>query len=355
MSEQEFDLEEEETSEELNDSDENVGLEESTEDVEGPQSSLDEQTQNIIVAVISVIFVVLLLITVGFKGIKQWITSPITWDKPEYFNMELIEVESDDYEVKLSFLLTNESEHSIDEYDIHAFYCGEMTELSGYHIDDLEPYDAILYEETYSSSFDSEEYELLKGKTVDEIDFEYRIKKLVGDEGKLVHNNGWMKVIIIIATAVVCGFLVLSDIVTNPWWRILLKLACVPAFLLVVFAAIAVVLILIIGAGSNSPEVKAANADRAKKDAARRYKQAASQRAGHAAHGNHHEAQMAQARMDQAMADMISPGNSSAKAQYKRAASQRAGAAAHGDKHSAAQARATMDRLMADMINNSDK
>lgn len=306
----------------------------------------ERKVENIVVALVSVVGIILLLVFVGFDGIVTWLRLPIVWSDPEYINLMLVDKEIANEKMTLTFLVENQSSNDIETYEFYTTLEREVLEMKHLLYADIEPYSVSMITKTIANDGKYKRlFEKIKDRDVEEIDFSWHAKTLSVDGEDIVKNTGTVKTILLLLISLISGVLVFADCATATWLRVLLKFLMVPGIL-----AIAIVAFIFFALGSSAGSGVASAAASRKKKAAKNYAREVNLKAGALAHGNTKEAAFAQARMDRHMADMISDAPSSAKAEYKRQANLKAGALAHGNTKEAAKSQAEMDRLMAKMI-----
>ncbi len=323
--------------------------------------------ENIIVAIIMVVIVLFSVIFIGVEPIKDWLKEPITWDKPEYIDIALTNIETYDDGVGIEYLITNTSGIEFSEYDFITTVNGVKIPIQSFNtggdLNTSKEKTVILTtdsfplmseipinEETYQDFLNTPLYELKS-------DFEFNTIHLKGrDENGdnfEFKNNGTVKIILIVAISAVLGYLGI-DKVKQPWLRIILKVCGLPAILLI----FAIMLFFAFVAGNKGSGESSDSVNDAKvRNAQARYKEAANQKKGAVALGNKSGAAAAQAEMDKAMADMIAGSSNStamrqAQSRYKNAANCKKGAVSRGNKENAAHAQAEMDKALADMLKN---
>lgn len=325
---------------------------------------MSKTAENITVVVIVVAILIGLFCFIGYDNIKEWLSTPFVWKEPDFLQIEFVDAIEEKNDKKLLFLVYNTSEHLIDNYRFQVVTDTEVLEFDSLNAStvisnsltsysgDIEAngfttlsytcssYNRLKQKYEYFDSLDSQEIEKLQ----------IRIVRLKSRTETLISNNGWLKIIAILAVSILAGVLVLKDIVKVTWLRIIMKIMCVPAILII----LAVGIVLLAGGDKESSARARASSDKQTRErAAANYKRAANLKAGALAHGDTQGAARAQAEMDRAMADMVT-GNaqSGAKANYKREAQLRAGAQIQGNQKEAAKAQSHMDKYMADMIKN---
>lgn len=327
---------------------------------------MSETMENVIVLIVMVAIVIGLLCFVGYGNIKEWLCTPFVWKEQDIVDIEYrgaLEIEK--YK-RLIFSVYNSSEHIIDDYTfqvvtaegISEFTCYDATALWG---NGYTSNTGRLEENGFTTitfrcdgwKAEEENYAYLEGLTSEEIqELEYRVVELKDTGETLFRNHGWWKVITILAASLVLGLLGFVERLP-VWLRIGLKACGLPCLLvvgvfLVIFAS---------AAGSSGSSSSSSSDSSASESAKKRYKRAASLKAGAIKTGSVHNAAKAQEEMDKAMADMIAAKGSGSSAEraaaerYKRAASHKAGAVMTGRTGDAARSQAEMDRAMADMIN----
>lgn len=227
------------------------------------------------------------------------------------------------------------------------------------------PYDTIIEEVTVTKDIhpsfteievDELTYEKILSANIENLNTVTRMVYLQGEDGILVNNNGWTKwakIISIFAVSMLAGILVINEVVKVTWIRLILKLLCIPAIIIILVFG---VVFLAGGDRKSSESARTRSSDNQYRSAKQRYDRAANLKAGAIMTGNTHSAAKAQQEMDRAMADMITAkgsGNSAertAAARYKREANLKAGATITGRPGDAARAQAEMDKAIADMI-----
>lgn len=319
--------------------------------------------ENIIVASIMAVIILLLGIFVGIDPIAEWLNEPIIWKKTEYIEIIPISVkEKQSDKLSIELLILNKSDNDLSSYEFVGIINGEEVWFNSSH--DYESYNQTYQTFTKSISIyrndtvvSEDTYNKLLNCSLDDIDFEYKTIRLDGTKANgnkfTFRNNGTVKVILILVISAALGYLGI-DKAKQTWLRIILKVCGLPAILLIIILFVAVA---IFGSSGNGNSSSKSTNNTVSRDAENRYKRAANLKAGALGHGNTVDAARAQAQMDSAMADMIgaSSNNSSmrqAQERYKRAANLKAGAVMHGNKSDAARAQAEMDKAMADMIKN---
>lgn len=323
---------------------------------------MSKTAENITVVVIVVAILIGLFCFIGYDNIKEWLSTPFVWKKPDFLHIEFVDALEEKNDKKILFLIYNTSEHLIDYYRFQV-----VTDMGVVEFNSLNA-STVLDGGFTSGSNDiaangfttlsytcsrynglSEAYEYFKKLNSNDIEkLQYRIVRLESRTETLISNNGWLKIIAILAVSILAGVLVLNDIVKVTWLRIIMKIMCVPAILII----LAVGIVLLAGGDKESSARARASSDKQTRErAAANYKRAANLKAGALAHGDTQGAARAQAEMDRAMADMVT-GNaqSGAKANYKREAQLRAGAQIQGNQKEAVKAQSRMDRHLADMI-----
>lgn len=311
---------------------------------------MSKATENIIVIIIMVAIVIGLLCFVGFNNIRFWLTSPIEWDEPDYIQIMLVGKEENYGNMELEFLVRNGSSYRFSDYEFYVTSGNSTVTVSSFMNNDLLPNDftSVCYSFAQEGSV-GYFFDELQGLDVEDIEMEYRIKSLTANHEKIVDNRSWIKIIIILAISLIAGILVLNDVARVTWLRIIMKIACVPAILIILVVGF----VFLAGGGSSSSR---STNDSQYNSAQQRYNRAANQKAGAIKTGNTHSAAKAQEEMDRAMADMITAkgsGSSSAReaaARYKQAANWKAGAAITGRAGDAARAQASMDSALTDMV-----
>ncbi len=326
---------------------------------------MNRTAENIIVAIIVVAILIGLFCIVGYDNIKSWLSTPFVWKEPDFLHIEFIDAIEEKNDKKLLFLIYNTSEHLIDSYRFQVITDTEVLEFNSLNASTVigknltsnsgniaaNDFTTLSYTcSRYNGLSEAYEYfEKLDSNDIEKL--QYRIVQLKSRTETLISNNGWFKIIVILAVSILAGVLVLNDIVKVTWLRMIMKIMCVPAILIILAIG------LVFFASGNSGSSGNAN-DSQYNSAQQRYNRAANLKAGAIKTGNAHSAAKAQEEMDRAMADMITAkgsGSSSARsaaARYKQAANWKAGAAITGRTADAARAQASMDKAMADMIKN---
>lgn len=266
----------------------------------------------------------------------------------------------------LFFYIENSAFQTIKEYEFLIYIEGVEIEIDSiFHHDNIGPYDTIIEEvtvtkDTYASyseiKVDELTYEKILGTNIEDLNTVTRMVYLQGEDGVLVNNDGWTKwakIILILAVSMLAGILVINKAVKVTWIRLILKLLCIPAIIIIlVFCMV----FLAGGDRKSSESARARSSDDQYRSAKQRYDRAAKLKSGAIMTGNTHSAAKAQQEMDWAMADMItakgsrSSAEKSAAAKYKRQATLKAGATITGQPSDAARAQSEMDKAMADMI-----
>ena len=307
---------------------------------------INEKTENIIVAAISISAILVMLLTIGFEGIIFWLSTPIKWKENDALKISVADMEQSDDRIRLSFQIENQSSDKV-KGAVYVMAPGVVTEaLTLYIIDEMKPYEILKKSESFKSTGSYKTtYKAFQGKSIDELNLQFRIKELYVNKESVVNNHGWFKLIWILGTAILSAVLLHFDICKNSILKILFKLCRIP--IIIVFAAL--IIIFVVATSNTVPANTFDNKSLYKKDAAKRYKRAADFKAGYLAHGNTAGAARAQRQMDAAMADMISTDRFDSK-RYKAAADFKAGYLAHGDTAGAARAQRQMDSAMANMI-----
>lgn len=321
---------------------------------------MSETMENVIVLIVMVAIVIGLLCFVGYGNIKEWLFTPFVWKNPDFLHIEYtgtLEKGNDKY---ISFLIYNSSENKIDEYsfqviadtkviefdDVYADTLWDSGFISGGNEIEANGFTTLLFHR--NSLYDDNEY--LASLNSDDIEkLQYRVIQLESRGEEIISNHSWAKVITILVASLMLGLL--GFVERFPvWLRIALKVCGLPCLLVLG------ILLVIFACASGSSNSSSSN-NSASESAKKRYKRAASLKAGAIKTGSVHNAAKAQEEMDKAMADIIvanGSGSSSereAATRYKRAASHKAGAIMTGRSADAARSQAEMDRAIADMIN----
>ncbi len=314
------------------------------------KKALSNTGENVVVGVVAVLIAAVLLIFVGWDGLKDWFSNPLIWRYTDRVTAEAISKEEEDDEIQLLVYIYNDFYKSITSYDLDIV-CGSAV----YKIFDFgKDGRGVIAERIYvkKDGSDAAFYKALSGKDVEDIHLKVHVRSMYSGDEKIVKQTGLVKIIGLLIISVVSGLLVAKANIQNQWLRLLLKLLCVPSLVLLFVLMIA--LSAFGNSGSSSTGRSEADAN-ARSRAAENYKRQAGLRAGAVMTGRPQDAARAQGQMDQSFADMISPGDSQAKRRYQREAGLKAGAVMTGRPQDAARAQGQMDRALADMIaaNNS--
>lgn len=320
-------------------------------------------SENIIVAIIMVVIVVLSVVFIGIGPIKAWLKEPIVWTEAEYIEMSIINiVEEKDNEMRVEYCIINTSDNNLRSFEFITMLNGvevQLTKANEYY---NQTYQTFVTSVKFTSDpslayygtilIDETTYNELLNTPANDVDFSYKTVYLEGEDANggdfKFKNNGTVKIILIVAVSAVLAFLGIGK-AKQPWLRIILKVCGLPAILLVLIVIFAIA---ILGAGGGK-----STGNTGSNGAQERYKRAANHKAGAQIQGDKANAAKAQAEMDKAMADMIAGSSNDAsmrraQERYKTAANHKAGAVIHGDKANAARAQAEMDKALADMMKN---
>ena len=309
------------------------------------QERRSEKIQDIIVWVVSILTILMLLFTIGFEGIKFWLSTPFVWKEDDTFQVSVVDWEETEGSMSIRFEVTNSSLQEGVGGNIYVMVPGiPYDALEIFIIDRMDPFEKSVEYVSFSDNGTSKHMlKALQGKQIDEFDFEYRLHELRINGEVVKQNHGWFKIIAILIVSILAAVVLHFGWCKSMFLKIVLKLCRVPIILVVIMLAF------VFNAMANAPAQAPTNSDSYKNSAAKRYKDASNLKAGYTMQGNTKGAANAQRQMDSAMADMVSP-NSSAARRYKTAADFKAGYTMQGNAKGAARAQSQMDSALADMI-----
>ncbi|MBQ7416184.1 MAG: hypothetical protein IJW14_04000 [Oscillospiraceae bacterium] len=323
--------------------------------------------ENIIAGIIMVVIAVLLLTCVGFDAIKGWLSRPFVWEEPDYIDIRLFGIQENTIrkELTLEFALINRSDNQISRGVFNVWINGVEVQWDT-HSYEAYPYDVELITTTvYCKSptignsirglyVDEQTYAKLAASRPEDVQIVYETVSLedYNADKTLVKNDGTVKIIVILVAALALGLLGFVQAFPK-WLRITLKVCSLPAVVLI----LAVVLVLGLAAASRGSTGSAEARETGRRDAERKYKEAANRKAGALARGNTAQAAREQAQMDKAMGDLLKAGGTSnsdafrnAQQRYNRAVDLKRGAELTGNSADAARAKAQQDKALADML-----
>lgn len=323
--------------------------EQTTSAVQG--AALSRKGENILAGVLGVSIIALILIIFGYRTTELWLTSPIVWNDPDSVYLQLWEIEEPGDNMKLTFNVFNLSNEDYTDYTFYAVYGTNILEISSFSNPTIRAHDGNWLTEHFARGGSMGRlFNALSGKSVEEINekMTFHVKALnqYGDNG--YEANSWLKIVLLLVLSVVCGVLILKDVVRSQPLRIAMKVVCVPALLAIVFLGL-----FLKGAATyhESPQRQRDLEESNRRRAAEYYKEKSRDYANAMMGGNARDAAIAKGHMDKAFADLVASNQSSAaRDSYKQNAMLRAGAAAGGNMRDAARAQGQMDKAFADMI-----
>ena len=303
---------------------------------------LTNKQENVIVGAAAAALITVLLALVGWEQLSYWFTTPFVWKNTDKISVYVYEKEDDGDRFTLRALVRNNTDEVFSDYKLDFCVGG-----SGFTSSQRRLYGDKELEFTFRKEKDKRLYRAAEGMNLSELERCFHIREIYNTDGeKVFKQGGTVKIIVFLAVSAFAGLLAASGEVRPQWLRMLLKLVCVPSLVLV----FALFLIFAFAGSSKNASTSSASDDSARREAGKRYKEAASHKAGAAMHGRTADAARAQGQMDRAFADMIAANNSQAKKEYQRWAQHKANAEMHGNKRDAAFVQQQMDRYMADML-----